>query len=148
MIDILTTQQDISFKMLSDRLAYTSYSIQNDKYYIVKKTKYKKDISNKPVRISINVITALHDLKIKNSNLSERGGGDEEGQLGRVRIRSEGVDGLHRVGSSVWGHHWGLWIGDLCHIGFSPVHGKPGWREKYQRVSEQRNASRRTQITL
>lgn len=103
----------------------------------MKKTKYKKDISNKPVRISINVITALHDFKIKNSNPSETGGGDEEGQLGRVRIRSEGVDGLPHVGSSVWGHHWGLWIGGLRHIGFSPVRGKPGWREKCQRVSEQ-----------
>lgn len=74
----------------------------------MKKTKYKKDISNKPVRISINVITALHDFKIKNSNLSERGGGDEEGQLGRVRIRIEGVDGLHHMGSSVWGFQTGV----------------------------------------
>lgn len=106
----------------------------------MKKTKYKKDTSHKPVRISINVITALHDFKIKNSNLSERGGGDEEGQIGRVRIRSEGVDGPPLVGSSVWGHHRGLWIGGLCHVGFSPVHGKSGWREKCQRVSEQGSA--------
>lgn len=103
----------------------------------MKKTKYKKDTSNKPVRISINVITALHDFKIKNSNLSERGGGDEEGQLGRVRIRSEGVNGPPLVGSSVWGH-----------VGFSPVHGKSGWREKCQRVSEQGSAPEEHKLPL